>query len=510
MTSFGWSDLVSTALVGTSRRPVAPWSPELETLVPPDALAAPVTEGSLLGAVGAITLARRAGVAPLTGIAALAIAPADDRPLVTAAAAARLDQLLSANDQELLQLWLTLAADRGLRVPGRFLASMLHVGRLTTSLRPLISSVAGPRGAWLAAQRDDWRMFADVVPADVVLDESAWSEGTPGERVAYLTSVRRADPERARDLVRETWPQEAPAERAAFLGVLVDGLDRGDEEFCEAALTDRRKEVRDVAARLLAGLDGSAYQQRMAVRALACVSRSGRRLAVEPPAECDAAMKRDGIEAKPPAGVGARAWWLDQIVSATPLATWAALDDSPTDLVARKVIDEWAPTLHRAWGRAAVRSGDVAWALALLRGGFGRGKNVDILDAAVAADLHALLPPETALAWALEMLREKNPNPTDLSRLLDACPRPWPPKLATALLTHLRDQTLAAKSSYISPRLRELSRVITAGLPLDAAADVIALADKLRADHDDPAVTSVLATVVETVSVRYQMLMEFA
>ena len=62
MTSFGWSDLVSTALVGTSRRPAAPWSPALATLVPPDALAAPATEGGLLGAVGAITLARRAGV----------------------------------------------------------------------------------------------------------------------------------------------------------------------------------------------------------------------------------------------------------------------------------------------------------------------------------------------------------------------------------------------------------------------------------------------------------------
>ena len=62
----------------------------------------------------------------------------------------------------------------------------------------------------------------------------------------------------------------------------------------------------------------------------------------------------------------------------------------------------------------------------------------------------------------------------------------------------------------MSPRLRELSRTITSGLPLDAAADVIALADKLRAAHDDPAVTSVLDAVVETVSVRYQMLMEFA
>ena len=83
-------------------------------------------------------------------------------------------------------------------MPGRFLASLLHVGRLNTALRPLIASVAGPRGAWLASQRDDWRMVAcdvaDVVAVDAVLDESAWSEGTPAERLAYLTSVRRVRP----------------------------------------------------------------------------------------------------------------------------------------------------------------------------------------------------------------------------------------------------------------------------------------------------------------------------
>ena len=35
-----------------------------------------------------------------------------------------------------------------------------------------------------------------------------------------------------------------------------------------------------------------------------------RRVLVRPPVECDAAMRRDGIEVKPPPGTGERAWWL--------------------------------------------------------------------------------------------------------------------------------------------------------------------------------------------------------
>src|SRR6185295_6262482 len=117
---------------------------------------------------------------------------------------------------------------------------------------------------------------------------------------------------------------------------------------------------------------------------------------VTPPAACDAEMKRDDIDPKPPAGTGERAFWTEQVVGVTPLATWAG---DPAAIVALPVADGWAPVLHRAWARAAAVQRDAAWATALLGHGYGRGDAVDIVDATIAAALHDQLDPATALAW---------------------------------------------------------------------------------------------------------------
>ena len=59
----------------------------------------------------------------------------------------------------------------------------------------------------------------------------------------------------------------------------------------------------------------------MAERARACLSPSTvDDWSVTPPAECDPAMRRDGIEPKPPAGTGERAWWLGSCSARTPAA----------------------------------------------------------------------------------------------------------------------------------------------------------------------------------------------
>ncbi|WP_143219756.1 DUF5691 domain-containing protein [Actinomadura sp. CNU-125] len=101
---------------------------------------------------------------------------------------------------------------------------------------------------------------------------AAWRSGTRHRRAAYLSRLRGTDPAAARALLRESWDREPAPDRAAFLGTFAWGLSLDDEPFLEAALDDRGKDVRQLAADLLARLPGTAYGERMAERARACVT----------------------------------------------------------------------------------------------------------------------------------------------------------------------------------------------------------------------------------------------
>ena len=146
--------------------------------------------------------------------------------------------------------------------------------------------------------------------------------GTPGaQRAGCATWSRcgRTIRRRARRCWHRCGRQERAADLAALIGACAVGLAREDEEWLEKALDDKRVQVREAAAQLLAAIPGSAYRARMAERALACCQVSGPgQLAVTPPAQFDAAMRRDALSQKAPQGWGERAWWLVQIVVRRP------------------------------------------------------------------------------------------------------------------------------------------------------------------------------------------------
>jgi hypothetical protein len=228
--------------------------------------------------------------------------------------------------------------------------------------------------------------------------------------------MRSIDPAGARRLLESTWGTETPEDRAAFVALLATGLSMDDEPFLEAALDDRRKDVRQAAAGLLWRLPGSRLGARMAERARSLVRTDGARVEVTLPEEVDPGMRRDGVVVKPPAGQGERAWWLFQLVAATPLPTWGP----PRELVGRA-----EPLLRQAWATAAARQRDEAWAVALL----------DVADVDEPALLGAV-PAERAVAVALDRVSRLGLTPAVLGAL-DHCPPPWGPELSRAVLGQL-------------------------------------------------------------------------
>ncbi|WP_344325115.1 DUF5691 domain-containing protein, partial [Streptomyces macrosporus] len=389
----------------------------------------------------------------------------DPRPPLPPAAARRLALLLTDRPgagggrrgttpdlAELLPQWLAAANAHGYRAPAEQLPALLDAARARTDLRAGALRLGGPRALWLARLNPDWKFAlrgrtghggepptgaADGAVPDEAAVRRLWEEGLFAERSALLVSLRRRDPAAARELLAGTWSTERAEDRLMFLDSLREGLSADDEAFLEQALTDRSRTVRATAAELLSALPGSALAARMAVRARACValdrtSRSGR-LVVEAPYECDAGMQRDGVVPKPPAGRGERSWWLTQVVEAAPLDGWSEHlgGRTPARIVALPVADDWAPDLHAAWARAAVRQRNAVWARALL------GKPSAPMTAAPGdpAKLLAVLPPEERAEWAAEFIAAHGLS--EAFRVLGVCTVPWAEPLGRAVVDAL-------------------------------------------------------------------------
>ncbi|MFJ4498712.1 DUF5691 domain-containing protein [Streptomyces sp. NPDC088864] len=453
MAGLPWEELVTTALLGTDRRPPAGMSGD-----GPDG-----TASALLDAAALHTVRRRAGLLPAAALPRPVPAPDDPRPPLPEPARNRLTQLLAdraagsggrrgaAPDlTELIPQWLATANEHGYRAPDSALPALLDAARARTDLRPQTLEFAGPRGLWLAGLNPEWKFALRGAsgsallpsPQDTEAVRKLWEEGLFAERIALLGLVRAHDADAARALLATTWKTERAEDRLMFVDSLRTGLSGADEEFLEEALADRSRNVRATAAELLSALPGSALAGRMAERALTCVSPglTGDKpfVAVEAPHECDEAMQRDGVVALPPSGRGERSWWLGQLVEASPLSVWPARfgGRGPAEIVALPVADGWGEELHAAWCRAAVRQREAVWARALLGSPSTPPSNgPGTASLAERSKLLAVLPPAERASWVADFVAAHGLS--EAFQLLGVCPVPWARPLGRAVVDAL-------------------------------------------------------------------------
>ena len=347
-------------------------------------LAASVTIGAeragtkaakILAESAAAGLRARAGFAPTRGVTTPQICEPDSRPVCSPRAGGLLTRLVTETDWPLVQEWSRLAAERGQRAPEAVVPALLEAAATRAELAAAVRPVTGRLGEWLAGLNPQWRKSgAATLPVD--LDER-WLVATTAERRTWLALLRTDEPVRAITLLRSTWAQDAAGDRQKLIAELLTGLSPADEDFLDECLKDRSKGVRLEAAALLARLPGSKYVARMIDRAGALITvadakkgllrKKGPKLTVEPPKDWDPVFEADGLEEKPAANIGKRAWWLRQIVACVPTKVWSERTGySAGDLVAALEGSDYEKDVLAGWWDAAARYADVDWALALI------------------------------------------------------------------------------------------------------------------------------------------------
>jgi hypothetical protein len=234
-----------------------------------------------------------------------------------------------------------------------------------------------------------------------------------------------------------TWAQESPKDRSRFLSALENGLSLDDEAFLEAALNDRRKEVRGEASDLLSRLPESALRLRMLERVRPLLRFKHNRLKrntieVTLPAACDKAMQRDGVEPKPYSqDMGEKAWWLQQMLGVIPPEVW--LKESGwqiSELIQTAKRSEWKIALLNGWSQAARRCRDVEWAELLLAETYKHGQD---------GYLFQVLPQARQEAFILGLLRNDPSLHTSKPArgYVASCGGPWSEALSRAIIESL-------------------------------------------------------------------------
>lgn len=435
-----WQEIAAAAVLGTQRRAFS--APAMDGLFgqllsrvencqvrPSDTTGA----SQLLAAAAVTAVYRKAGYLPAPAAVNFPQAcPVDEWQRCSPQAGRILVEILNSGNHRLLAEWLDAAAQSKRRIREEHIALLLDRPRLVLSLRAAVLPVLGQRGRWLAELNPRWRSLV-LLP-----DETAWEEGARAERLAFLAALRTEDPGLARDLLVETWSKETPADKAVFLGLLAVGLSMEDEPFLEATLDDRRKEVRQAAARLLARLPQSRYARRMYERSRCCLiwhkSLVRRGLEVSLPGQPDEAALRDGLEARPAAGSspGVRARRLEQLVGSAPPGLWSeAWKRRPDQILEAAGKTEWEDVLVTGWTHAALACQDQTWLEALLNYEMRRGRIQN------AVEVFSGCPAALQEQWLLHLFEENSPplwHDRPPAVFLLACRYPWGRLLTEAVL----------------------------------------------------------------------------
>jgi len=306
-------------------------------------------------------------------------------------------------------------------------------------------------------------------------------------------------------MVESTWSSDGASDRQRFLEVMVDNRSLADEPFLDAALDDRSKLVRKQAAALLALIPGSRLRNRLSAVAKTFITvrtprgtplgSKRRQIVLVPPESFSDDWERDGIEQRPPAGVGPRAWWMRQILGFADLAVWAELTELPPETILESLKgDDYFGDGIQALVAAATSAGDVNWSTVLVRWLLSQTS----IDLGAITTLLERLADDQRESLLLEIVSKAPLTSVDRWTVLTSFDRPWSASFSAEAFKILNEHVSKASDDAwrLSRAIEAASRTVSptaadafeqsvllcfAGAPADSAIRSIERA-RLRAD----------------------------
>ncbi|RBL91289.1 DUF5691 domain-containing protein [Chitinophaga flava] len=259
-----WNDIINTALLGTAKKaadtdslPAALQAAASEVL----AASGMDREDQFLQIASLVFNYRQSGSQPTAGSPdTLPVCEPETKKYCSPTALQALQHTLDSDNTPLLTLWLECCAGGHQVLPPEYLPRILENASRHKTLRNLAATCCGRRGEWLAQYNREWNFS---VVADT--KEERWQHGTTAQRLEALIRMREENPAEARTLLQEAWSKESAAVKGELLGALATKISLEDAVWLESLLTEKSKQVKEAAWRLLKKIPGSnlheQYQQ---------------------------------------------------------------------------------------------------------------------------------------------------------------------------------------------------------------------------------------------------------
>lgn len=326
-----YDELVAVFQVGTSRAAVPP--SELLGDQPTMDMA-----HRALVLAGTLDLIRRTGASPVDGIPPIPESPIESSRVATRSADP-LGEALAGHQTNAILEWAAKAARVGKVAPEVALIKLLGMAPKHAAIVPIL----GARGRWLAELQG--------------LDLDASAKGS-------LPVRRQHDPVGFRDWLAAEFDSMDWKERAQAIAVMHLGVSLEDEPVLARALADRRKEVREPAVAILAGLDRSGFANQIsaASRGMLLLEKSFLRksLSVIPPEPED--LPKPLPRTTSFLGFGPMALALFDLLRYIPPKRWEReLGLSPSQILDFAERTDYTRALVDGLEEAAVRFEDLSW-----------------------------------------------------------------------------------------------------------------------------------------------------
>lgn len=137
-------------------------------------------------------------------------------------------------------------------IPAQLVPQLLNKGLSQKEFREDLLLCCGETGRWLCSLRKEWSPFQLETEG-----EDIWGTGTLENRKNYLLSLRKRDPQKARQLLESCINEENAATRQAFVEIMKESLSLDDTPFLESLLNDKSQKVKDIALQYLRRIQGS-------------------------------------------------------------------------------------------------------------------------------------------------------------------------------------------------------------------------------------------------------------